>query len=83
MIKEEKKDVIKSLMFLADKRDGSINGRACVDVRGQRRKFKKEDAESPTVAIESVFITSDIVAHEGRNVAAINIPSALTNYSSW
>ena len=39
--KEEKKDLIISLMFLADKRDGSINGRACVDVRGQRGKFKK------------------------------------------
>ena len=44
LIKVEKKGAITSLMFLAEKRYGSINVRACADGCGQREKFEKEDA---------------------------------------
>jgi hypothetical protein len=36
----------------------------------------KEDTSSPTVAIESVFITSVIDAHENQDVATIDVPGA-------
>jgi hypothetical protein len=36
----------------------------------------KEEAASPTVALESVFVTSTIDAIENREVVTINIPGA-------
>ena len=63
-------------MFLKEKRDGSIKGRTCADGRKQRENSNKEDATSPTVALESVMITSVIDAYERRDVAVADIPGA-------
>jgi hypothetical protein len=63
-------------MFLKEKRDGSIKGRACADGRKQREGSTKSDATSPTVALESVLITATIDAHEGREVAIVDVPGA-------
>ena len=41
LIKKEKKDAITSLMFLYEKIDSRIKGRACAYGRGQRGKFEK------------------------------------------
>jgi hypothetical protein len=64
------------LMFLKQKRTGQIKGRGCADGRRQRIYSKKEDASSPTVAMESVFLTSLIEASENRDVATVDIPGA-------
>ena len=74
--KEENKDAITSLIFLAKEIYCRIKGRACAYGRGQRGKYEKEDAVSPTFEIESILITSDIDAHERRDVEAIDIPGA-------
>jgi hypothetical protein len=63
-------------MFLKEKRNGDIKGRACADGRKQWKTINKEDAASPTVATESVFTTAAIEAHEGRRVAVFDIPGA-------
>jgi hypothetical protein len=63
-------------MFLKEKRSGEIKGCACTDRRKQRKTVNKEDAASPTVATESVFITTAIEAHEGRHVTIFDIPGA-------
>jgi Reverse transcriptase (RNA-dependent DNA polymerase) len=63
-------------MFLKKKRNGTIKGRGCADSRKQRAYAAKEDASSPTVAIESVMLLCVIVAMEGRDVATIDIPGA-------
>ena len=63
-------------MFLKHKRDGKLHGRTCADGSTQRGKYEKEDAASPTVAVESVIITSVVDAKEGRDVAIVDIPSA-------
>jgi hypothetical protein len=47
----QKKAALESLMFLKEKRDGSIKGRACADGRKQREGSTKSDAPSPTVAL--------------------------------
>ena len=60
-------------MVLTKKRDDIIKGRSCTDGHGQRGKFEKEEAEYPTVATKSIFITSAIDAHERRDVATIDI----------
>ncbi len=41
--------------------------------------YKKEDGTSPTVATDSILISATIDAHEGRDVASINIPSVFLN----
>ena len=50
---EEKKATLPYLMFLKEKRNGSIMGHGCADGRRQRLHTAKEDSSSPTVAIES------------------------------
>ena len=72
----EKKRSVESIMLLTEKRDGKIKGRAVGDGRKQRSYIKKEDAASPPVSLEGIMITSAIEAHEGREVATIDIPGA-------
>jgi Reverse transcriptase (RNA-dependent DNA polymerase) len=73
---EEKSAALQCLMFLKEKRNGTIKGRGCADGRKQRLYTAKEDASSPTVAIESVMLSCVIDASEGRDVATVDIPGA-------
>ena len=73
---EQRRGALPYLMFLKEKRCGKIKGRGCADGRKQRDYINKEDASSPTVAIESVFLTCVIDAKEKRDVATIDIPGA-------
>jgi Reverse transcriptase (RNA-dependent DNA polymerase) len=54
----------------------SIKGCGCADGRPQRKYIAREDASSPTIATESVFLTALIDAEEGRDVAIVDIPGA-------
>src|SRR5210317_1729044 len=76
LIPEKKKEVLESIMLLKQKRDGTIKGRNCADGKKQREFTSKEEAASPTVKLESVFLTSVIEAHKGRDVATVYIPNA-------
>eukprot|EP00957_Ditylum_brightwellii_P102200 7790610-Ditylum_brightwellii.AAC.1 len=51
MSREEKKAALQYLMFLKQKRCGTIKGRGCADGRKQRAYKKKEETSAPTVAI--------------------------------
>jgi hypothetical protein len=74
--REQRARAIASLMFLKEKRNGDIKGRACADGRPQRDEFEKADAASPTIATESIFLTGIIDALEKREVACFDIPGA-------
>ena len=63
-------------MFLKDKRSGKVKGRACVNGAPQRAYIRKEDASSPTVANDYMFITSVKAAHEKRFVRCYDVPGA-------
>jgi hypothetical protein len=63
-------------MFLKEKRDGDIKARECSDGRKQRIYTSKDEASSPTVAKESVFMSCTIDANEHRDVATVDIPGA-------
>jgi len=67
---------LRYLMYLKKKRCGRIKGRGCADGRKQRLNTSKEDASSPTVAIESVMLSCTIDAKEKRDVATCDIPGA-------
>ena len=73
---QQKQEALPYLMFLKQKRSGKIKGRGCADGRQQRLYNNKEDTSSPTVAIESVMLTSIIDASERRDIATVDIPGA-------
>jgi hypothetical protein len=72
----QKQEALAYLMFLKRKRCGKVKARGCADGRKQRAYIAREDAASPTVATESIFLTCVIDALEGRDVAVIDVPGA-------
>ena len=62
------------LIFLRMKSNGEIKARECADGRPQRVYKSKEKNSSPTVAVESIFITSAMEANEERDVAIVDVP---------
>ncbi len=77
--REQRMQALSSLLFLKEKRSGDIKGRACVNGAPQRAYISKDEAASPTVSMESTFITSSIAAKERRKVQCYNVPSAFVN----
>ena len=73
---------LSSLIFLKEKRSGKVKGRACVNGAPQIAYIRKEDASSPTVANESVFITSVIAAHKKIFVRCYDVPGAFLHTES-
>ena len=63
-------------MFLTEKRDGTVKSRMVYNGKPTREWLSKEDSASPTVSLESLFLTSIIGAKEGRDVMTCDIPNA-------
>lgn len=76
MSEEEQQRAVGSLMLLKEKRDQTIRGWMVADGRKQRETATKGEAASPTVCVESIFITAAIEAHERRDIATVDLPSA-------
>ena len=53
----QRQTVLESHMFLKDKRNREIKGRAVVGGNKQHDYISKEDASSPTVATETVLLS--------------------------
>jgi hypothetical protein len=53
----ECKRQLESLIFLVEKRDGRVKGRACANGSTQRGYINKEDSSSPTATTKSIVIT--------------------------
>ena len=70
------KDALESLSFLTEKQNVDIKCLTCVDGWKQQTIYQKEDTSAPTVATESVLLTSTIEADEDRDVAIGYIPCA-------
>jgi hypothetical protein len=60
----EKHIALQYLKFLKRKQNRTIKGRDCADGRKQRAYTSKDDASSPTVAIESTMLSSILDAME-------------------
>jgi hypothetical protein len=54
---EERKKALRYLMFIKEKRDGTIKARGCADGRSQREYTDKADTSSPTVSLEAMLLT--------------------------
>jgi hypothetical protein len=73
---EEKRKALAYLMFIKEKRCGTIKGRGCADGRKQRLYKTKEETSSPTVRTESLLLSCLIDAKERRNVIMCDVPGA-------
>jgi hypothetical protein len=73
---EEKRKAMDALMFLTEKRDGTIKGRMVYNGKPTREWLSREDSASPTAALESIMLTAIIDAHEGRDVMSADVPNA-------
>ena len=76
LTRKQKRKALKYLMFLKEKRNGTIKGRGCADGRKQRLYKTKAETSSPTVSIESLILSCLIDALEKRDVATCDIPGA-------
>ena len=65
-----------SLMFLTEKRDGTIKARACANGSTQRSYINKDEAASPTVSTETLLTTAVIDAKQNRDAMTLEIPNA-------
>ena len=74
MIEEQKKDALEILVFIKERRDGTIKARGYADGRKQRKKYNNTDVTPPTVSTEAVLISAVIDVYEERDVAVVNIP---------
>jgi hypothetical protein len=72
----EKRRALGYLMFLKEKRCGTIKGRGCADGRKQRLWKTKEETSSPTVRTESLLLSCVIDAKERRQVMSCDVPGA-------
>jgi len=76
MTTEEKRKVLRYLMFLKEKCDGTIKARGCADGQPQREYTRKEEVSSPTISLEAMMLSCAIDVKEGRYVIVTDIPGA-------
>ena len=76
LTRDQRRAALRYLMFLKQKRCGRIKGRGCADGRKQKVYKTKEETSSPTIHIESLFLSCMIDAMEKRNVVTLDIPGA-------
>ena len=72
----DKRRALGYLMFVKEKRCGTIKGRGCADGRKQRVYKTKQETSSPTVRTESLLLSCVIDAKERRNVITCDVPGA-------
>jgi hypothetical protein len=73
---EDKKKALSSLIFLKEKKSGVLKVCSCANENLQGEHIAKEEAVAPTIALESVFVTSTIDAKESKKVVMVDIPGA-------
>jgi hypothetical protein len=76
LTRKQKREALRYLMYLKEKRCGRIKARGCADGHPQRVYKTKEETSSPTVSTESLFLTAAINAHERRKVISVDVPGA-------
>ena len=76
LTQQQRKDALRSITLIKEKRCGKIKGRAVADGRKQRKDYAPEDVYSPTVSREGLLLSLGIDAKEGRYVATADVEGA-------
>ena len=76
--RDEKRDALKSLLFITEKRNGRIKIRKCAMGNKQRTYdgYDKSAGSSLTVTTKELILTAAIDAFEGRKLAIVDIGTA-------
>ena len=73
---EQKKEALRAINLIKEKRCGRLKGRTCADGRAQRGLYTKEQTASPTVSTDALMMTLMIDALEQRDVATADVAGA-------
>jgi hypothetical protein len=76
MTQIERRKAQQALMFLGEKRCGTVKGRMVYNGKPTREWLSREESASPTAALESIVLTAVIDAHEEPNVMTCDMPNA-------
>ena len=72
----QKRESLRAVNLIKEKRSGKLKGRTCADGRSQRSKYTKEETTSPTVSTDALMISLMIDAKERRDVATADVEGA-------
>ena len=73
---QQKRDALRAINLIKEKRCGKLKGRTCADGRSQRGLYTKEQTASPTVSTDSLMLSLMIDALEQRDVATADVAGA-------
>jgi hypothetical protein len=74
---------MESLIFLNEKRDGeTVKARMCANGSTQQAYISREEATSPTAALEAIITTGVIDAKQKSDVMTLDIPDAFVQTKS-
>ena len=71
-------EALSSMVFITERTDGRVKNSNCA-IDSKQHNFDgcdKADGSSPTVSIDGLIVTTAVDAHEERDVATLDIPSA-------
>ena len=74
--KDQKRNSLRAINLLKEKRDGSLKGRTCADGRKQRDWYTKEQTTSPTISNDSLMAILTLSAAERRKIAMRDVEGA-------
>ena len=73
MTKQQKSRAMLYLMFLKEKKDGSIKDRGCTDGHKQQQWIQKEQTSFPTVPTQALMLSCVINAKKGQDVGTADV----------
>jgi hypothetical protein len=79
LTEKQKKQALRAINVIKEKRCRRIKGRTCADGRPQRSLYRKDETTSPTVSTDALLISIMIDALEQRDVATADIVGAYLN----
>ena len=76
LTEKQKREALREITVLKEKRDNTLKGRTCADGRSQRGRYPKEETASPTLSNDSAMLNLITAAIEGRDVAIADVAGA-------
>ncbi len=76
LTEQQKREALREITMLKEKRNGILKSRTCADGRSQRGRYTKEQTASPTLSNDSAMLILITAAIEGRDVAIADVAGA-------
>jgi len=76
LTRDQKREALRAINLIKEKRDNSLKGRSCADGSTQRGKYPKEQTASPTISNDALMLSIMIDSLEERDVATADVVGA-------